>query len=357
MIGRVTNGYNIEREQGMLKRVFFAGAVCAFVAVSAPVGPARAQSVEAFYSKNDISIIIGYNPAGTYDIYARLAAKHLPRHIPGKPAIIAKNVPGVGSIKAANFLYEQAPRDGSVIGVISQGTALQQVLKHPAIRYKAREFNWIGRLTSAVEVTIVWHTVPVKTIEDAKKREVIIGGTSARSSTDTNHKVMNAIAGTKFKMVLGYKGTTGAMLAMERGEVEGSLAVVQNLLIQKPDWLRDKKVSVLVQYSQKRHRAFPDVPAMVEFGETEEDKQILALYGSTAEVGRSIMAPPEVPRDRLAALRAGFVAMLKDPAFLAEMEQRKMELDPLTGEELQKLVDGTFAISPKAAERAAAARK
>ena len=338
----------------MFKRMLVA-AVCAVLA-AATAESARAQSVEAFYRENNISIVIGYNPAGTYDVYARLAAKHLPRHIPGNPAIIAKNVPGVGSLKAANFLYEQAPRDGSVIGVISQGAALQQVLKHPAIRYDARRFNWIGRLTSAVEVTIVWHTVPVKTIEDARKREVIIGGTSARSSTDTNHKVMNAIAGTRFKMVLGYKGTTGAMLAMERGEVEGSLAVVQNLLIGKPEWLRDKKVSVLVQYSLKRHRAFPDAPAMVEFGSTKEDKEILSLYGSTAEVGRSIMAPPDVPADRLAALRAGFVAMLKDPAFLAEMEQRKMELDPMTGEELQALVNGTFAISPGAAKRAAAAR-
>lgn len=332
-------------------------ALCAVLAVSAATGAAHAQSVEAFYRENNISIIIGYNPGGTYDVYARLAAKHLPKHIPGNPAIVAKNVPGVGSLKAANFLYEQAPRDGSVIGVVSQSVALQQVLKHPAVRYDARQFNWIGRLTSAVEVTVVWHTVPVKTITDARKREVIIGGTSARSSTDTNHKVMNAIAGTRFKMVLGYKGTTGAMLAMERGEVEGSLAVVQNLLIGKPEWLREKKVSVLVQYSLKRHRAFPDAPAMVEFGDTDEDKQILSLYGSTAEVGRSIMTPPDVPAARLAALRAGFVAMLKDPAFLAEMEQRKMELDPTTGEELQSLVRSTFAISPKAAERAAAARK
>src|SRR5690606_6071945 len=152
-----------------------------------------------------------------------------------------------------------------------------------------------------VEVTVVWHTVPVKTIEDARKREVIIGGTSARSSSDTNHKVMNAVAGTKFKMVLGYKGTTGAMLAMERGEVEGSLAVVQNLLIGNPTCVSEKKIAMLGQYSQERHRAIPDVRTMVEFGDSAELRQILALYGSTAVVGRTIMAPPDFPVDRLAA--------------------------------------------------------
>lgn len=338
----------------MLKTMISGGALCAVLVALLPVHVARGQGVEEFYRKNNMSIVIGYNPGGTYDIYARLAAKHLPRHLPGNPTIVARNIPGVASVKAANYLYEQAPRDGSVIGVISQGTALQQVVRHPAVRYDARRFNWIGRLTSAVEVTVVWHTVPVKTIEDARKREVIIGGTTARSSTDTNHKLMNATAGTKFNIVLGYQGTTGAMLAMERGEVEGSLAVVQNLLIGKPEWIRDRKVSVLVQYSQKRHRAFPDVPTMVEFGNTPEDREILSLHGSTAEVGRSIMTPPDVAPDRLAALRTAFGAMLEDAEFLAEMKERKMELDPLPGAELQALIDQTFAISPKAAERAAA---
>jgi len=341
----------------MPKRFVLTGAVCALLAAPLPLAAASAESIEAFYKDNNISLIIGYNPGGTYDLYARLAAKYLPRYIPGHPTIISKNLPGVGSLKAANYLYKQAARDGSVLGVISQGTALQQVLKHRAVRFDARRFNWIGRLTSAVECTIVWHTIPVKTIADARKRVTVIGATSPRSSTDTNHKLMNALAGTKFKVVLGYKGTTGSMLAMERGEVEGSLAVVQNLLVQKPQWIKDKKISVLVQYSTKRHPAFPNVPTMVELGTNAEDKEILSLYGGTAEVGRSIMTPPDVPADRLAALRGAFRAMLKDKDFLAEMKRRKMELDPMPGEELQKLVASTFAISPKAAARAAEARK
>ncbi len=333
------------------------GAACAVIAALLSAGAARGESAAEFYGKNGISLVIGYNPGGTYDLYARLMAKHMQKHIPGHPAIIPKNIPGVGGTKAANYLYDQGLRDGSMIGVISQNVALQQVLKHRAVRYDARKFQWIGRMTSAVEATIVWHTVPVKTIADARKRPVVIAATSAGSSTDTNPRLMNAFAGTKFKIVLGYKGTNGSMLAMERGEVEGSLAVLQNLVIQKPDWIRDRTISVLVQYSQKRHKAFPDVPAMVEFGDTPEDKEILNLYGSTAEIGRSVMAPPGVPKDRIAALRKAFDATMKDPELLAEVGTRKMEIEPLTGDEVQALIDRNFTISPGAAKRAAGARK
>ncbi|MCC2096084.1 MAG: hypothetical protein KDJ29_04300 [Hyphomicrobiales bacterium] len=323
----------------------------------APAGLAQAETAAEFYRKTPMTMIIGYNPGGTYDLYGRLVAKYLPRYIPGNPNIVPKNMPGIGSLKAGNFIFKQAPRDGSTIGVLSQGIAMQQVLKHRAARYDARQFNWIGRMTTAVEVTIAWHTASVKTIQDAMQRELVVGATSAGSSADSNHKLMNAIAGTKFKIVLGYKGTTGAMHAMEKGEVQGSLAVVQSLIVQKRDWLRDKKINVLVQYSLKRHKAFPDAPAMVELGKSDEDKQILSLYGSTAEVGRSIMAPPGVPADRLAVLQKAFNAMVKDKEMIAEMKLRKMELDPLTGPELEKVVEAAFRISPKAAARAAAARK
>jgi tripartite-type tricarboxylate transporter receptor subunit TctC len=330
---------------------------CAAIAAAVPAGMARAADVADFYARNDITIVIGYNPGGTYDTYARITAKYLGRFLPGHPNIVAKNMPGVASIKAANYLYGQAPRDGSVLGVISQGTAEQQVLKHKAVHYDARKFNWLGRLTTAVECTIVWHTAPVKTIEDAKTREVILGATSPGSSADTDPRLMNSLVGTKFKIVLGYKGTTGAMLAMERGEVQGSLAVVQNLLIHHADWIRDRKIRVLVQYSLKRHPAFPDAPAIAELGRTPEDTKILRLYGSEAEFGRSLMAPPGIPQDRVAALRTAIAAMLKDKAFLDEAKKRRMEIDPLSGKDLQALADSIFDISPALAARAAAARK
>ncbi|MGE3244818.1 MAG: Bug family tripartite tricarboxylate transporter substrate binding protein [Beijerinckiaceae bacterium] len=329
--------------------------VLAFAAV-AFASAARAESVADFYKKTPIEIIIGYNPGGTYDIYARMAARYMPKYIPGNPSMVPKNMPGVGSVKATNFLFSQAARDGSVIGVIGQYVALQQVLKHRAVHYDARKFDWIGRMTNAVEVSIAWHTSPVKTIQDAMQKELVVGATSAGSSADTAHKLMNAIAGTKFKIVLGYKGTTGAMMAMERGEVQGSLAVVQSLLVTKKPWLDEKKINVLVQYSTKRHPAFPNAPAMTELGKSDEDKQILNLYGSTAEIGRALMTPPGLPPERLALLQKAFEAMLKDKGFIAQMKTRNMELDPMSGPELKKLVNESFSISPKAAARAAAAR-
>ena len=234
--------------------------------------------------------------------------------------------------------------------------AVEQLLKNPAVQYDVAKFDWLGRLTSAVEVTVVWHTVPVKTIQDAMSRETLLGATSAGGTSDGMPKLMNKLAGTKFKLVMGYPGTTGAMLAMERGEVEGSHATAENLVIGKPDWLRDKTVSVLVQYSEQRHRAFPDVPAMVELGKTAEDKQILALFGNTAEIGRAILTPPDVPKDRLALLRRAFDAMVADPAFIAEMESRKMEFEPLAGEDLQRRIQATLTISPALAEKARQAR-
>lgn len=333
------------------------GAIFTAALALAPLDAALGAGVEDFYGKTDITMIVGFNPGGTYDLYARLAAKHLPRHIPGNPNIIVKNVPGVGSLKAANFLYKQAPRDGATIGVVSQTVALQQVLKHPAVRYNAKEFRFLGRFTQSTEITIVWHTAPVKTLEDAKKRKVVIGATSPRSSTDTNHRLMNVIAGTKFDIVHGYKGTNGILHAIERGEVQGGLSVLQNLVVRKPGWIRDGKIRILVQYTQERHPRLPDVPAMVEFGDTKEDKEVLSLFGGTAAVGRSLMAPPGIPADRLKALRAAFLAMTRDPAVVAEMKSKNMELDPLSGDKLQALIDKTFNISPEAAARAAAARK
>jgi tripartite-type tricarboxylate transporter receptor subunit TctC len=332
------------------------GAIFAVALALAPLQAAQGETAQEFYAKNGVTIVVGYHPGGGYDLYARMAAKHLQKHFFSAPNIIVKNVPGVGSLKAANYLYQQAPRDGATLGAVTQSIGLQQVLKHKAVRYDTRKFEFIGRMAQATELTVVWHTVPVKSIADARKREVMLGATSSGSSTDTNPRLMNEIAGTRFKPVLGYKGSTGGILAMERGEVEGALAVAQSLLVTKKDWIRDKKIRVLVQYALERHPAFPDAPAMTEFGETKEDKEIMMLFGSTAAVGRALLVPPGVPADRLAFLRGAFDAMVKDPDFLKDMTGRNMELDALSGEKLQALVASTFNISPEAAARAAAAR-
>jgi tripartite-type tricarboxylate transporter receptor subunit TctC len=315
---------------------------------------ARAESAEEFFKGKQMALIVGYNPGGSYDVYSRLAAIILSRYIPGNPTIVVRHMPGVGSVKAANFLYGQAPKDGLTIGMIGQQLALTQALRDAAVSYDMRAFGWLGRFTPIIEVSLTWNTSPTKTIEDAMQRETVMAATSAGATTEIMPTMMNKLAGTKFKMIKGYPGTTGTVLAMERGETEGAHATMENLLFGKPAWLREKTVNVLVQYAQLRHPAVPAVPAMVEFGQTAEDKQVLNLFGSTAEVGRALMTPPGVPPERLAVLRKAVEAMLADPAFKAEMEKRNMEFGPMSGGDLQKLIGQTLDVPPDVITRAIA---
>lgn len=316
----------------------------------------RAQTAEEFFRDRTITFTVAFNPGGTYDSYARLAAKHLPKQIPGHPTIVVRNMQGANSVRGATHLASQAPRDGTAIGMISQAIALKQVLEDPAVRINVGSFNWIGRITSVVEATIVWHTSPTKTIRDAMRRETVLAGTGVLGTPDTNPRLMNHFAGTKFKVVNGYPGAGATMLAMERGEVEGAYTGLETLLSSRQGWLAEKKIAVLVQYSNERHRLFPAVPAMTEFGRAIEDKQILSLYGRSAEIGIAMMAPPDVPADRLVVLRRAFNAMVADPEFRADAQARQMEVEPATGEALQKMISAMLTVSPEIARRAAAAR-
>ena len=316
--------------------------------------PAHGESAEDFFKGKQMSLIVGYNPGGSYDVYSRFAAQMLPKYLPGHPTIAVKHMPGVGSVKAANYLFTQAPKDGLTVGMIGQQLALTQALRDPAVSYDVRKFGWLGRFTPIVEVSLTWHTSPTKTIYDAMKRETVMAATSAGATAEQMPSLMNSLAGTKFKMIKGYPGTTGTLLAMERGETEGGHATLANLLFGKEAWLRENKVNVLVQYAQGRHPEFSSVPAMVEFGKSPEDKQVLNLFGSTAEIGRALMTPPDVPPARLALLRRAMAAMLADPAFKAEMDKRNMEFGPMSGDELQKAIGDTLNVSPDVINRAIA---
>ena len=308
----------------------------------ATVATARGQTGDPFFRGKQISLFVGYNPGGSYDAYSSLAANALPRFIPGAPQILVKHMPGVGGLKAANYLAIQASRDGLSIGMVSQTLALRQVLGDAGLEYDARKLNWIGRLAAAVEVTISRADRGVRTIEDARQREVVLAATSAGSTTDVMPRLMNIHAGTKFRIVKGYPGTAGATLAMERGEAEASHESIDTLLFNKPQWVRDGFVSVLVQYALRRHRAFPEIPVMVDFGKTAAERELLELFGGTAEIGRALLAPPGVPEERLAILRNAFDAMVADPAFREEVRRRNLEVDPLGAEELRALVARTL---------------
>jgi tripartite-type tricarboxylate transporter receptor subunit TctC len=232
-----------------------------------------------------------------------------------------------------------------------QAIALNQMIKDPGVMYDVRKFNWIGRLTPVIEFAVTWHTVPVRTIGDAMKREVVLAATSPTGVTATAPRLLNRLAGTKFKIITGYKGVTGTVLAMEQGEAEAGTATSQMLIYGRPELLSKPLVSPLVAYSQERSQLLPNVPAMSEFGRTPDEKKILQLYGSTADLGRSLMAPPGVPAERVTILRNAFAAMMKSPEFIAAAKKAKMEIEPLDGTGLAKIAKDTVNVSPEFSEK------
>ena len=316
------------------------------IALSASAWSAHAQSADQFYQGRTVNMIIGFDVGGGYDIYARLVARHLGNHLAPKATVVPQNMPGAGGLSAMNYLYRSAAKDGSVIGAPHNNIALGQLLGGPNIEYDARQFNWVGRVTSTVDVHYAWHTSKTRQFADIRQRETYVAGTGPSSNSTIMPRVLNELAGTKFKLVTGFKGTNDANLAMERGEVEMVLKPWEGVKSGNADWLRDHKINLIVQYGINRHPDMPNVPTIVEVMETDEQRQILRLFVSTSEIGRSIMMPPGAPKDRVEAVRAAFMKMVQDPAFKAEAEKAQMELDPMSGADLQKLIDDTFKMSP-----------
>jgi len=313
--------------------------------------PAYAQSVEEFYRGKTINFVIGYPTAGPPDIYARLVTRHMGKYIPGNPNMIARNMPGAGSLIAANHVFNVAPKDGTTFALTSPTIPLEETLGVPQAKFRASEFNWIGRLATNPNITFVANTSPVKNIKDAFDKVAILGAT-ARSSTNAIYPfVLNNVLGTKFKVVTGYEGTAAVMLAIERGEVEGLSATYDGLKAQREEWIKTKKVNIIVQYLLRRHPELPDVPTSVELASTPEQATILRTVSSASEIGKFVFTTPDAPADRVAALRKAFDAMVKDPEFLAEAIKLRVEVDPLTGVELQRIVRETQGISADVVEK------
>jgi len=306
----------------------------------------QAQSVEGFYRGKTLSMIIGYPTGGSNDIYARAVARHIGKHIPGNPTVVPRNMPGGGSLVAANHVFNVAPKDGTTLALIAATIPLEERLGVPNVLFKSAAFNWIGRVAPGVNMTFVMSTVPVKTIQDTFTREVILGA-SARSSTVAIYPaVLSNVIGTRLKLVMGYPSSSASMLAMERGEVEGHSTSLEVVRAVHPEWLPEKKITALVQYALKRHPDLPDVPMSWELGRNDEEKQILRIVANATEVGKMILSTPDTPADRVTALRRAFDATIQDPAFVAELKAQRVELGPMPGEELQKLVAEVGAVSP-----------
>jgi tripartite-type tricarboxylate transporter receptor subunit TctC len=299
------------------------------------------QSVADFYKGKQMKFIIRSAPGGGYDIYSRLLAAHIVRHIPGNPSILPQNMPGAGGIQAANFIAEVAPKDGTHLTMVADALAMDQALgMSPAFTADLRKFGWVGNLSDSNLLTYVWQTSPTKTMADAKARETLMGGTGAASAPSWLPIVYNNVLGTKFKVVNGYKSGSEVKLAMERGEVEGYGAnPLASLISASPDLLRNKQISILVQVGVEKEKDLPDVPLLTELAGNAEAKAILEFISKSFAVGRPIGTTPDTPPERLAALRKAFDDTVKDPVFLAEATKIGAEVEPMSGAVLQGLID------------------
>ena len=312
---------------------------------------ALADDMPDFKGKT-VTVVIGFEPGGSYDLYGRLIARFLGAHLPGQPTVIVQNMPGAGGLVGANYLYNVAPHDGTVVGVISQTAGIGQVLDTAGVRYDVRKFVWIGRLVANAQVLHTWYTSGIKTMADAMTHQVIVAGTGPTSSSVVFPHIMNDLLGTKFKVIPGFKGPTSATLAMERGEVEGVVRPWSEIKAKNPDWIRDHKINLLVQFALSPNPEIRNVPAIVDLAHNEEQRQLMALFASGDDVGDAVVAPPGLTAPVAATLRKAFDDVLADPGFLDAARLAKLELDPLPGDKLQKIADSVFAVSDKVIERA-----
>src|SRR5262244_1729199 len=311
-----------------------AGAALALLAAAPAYSPAAAD--EPFYKGKTISLIIGSNASGGYDTYGRLLAHHLGKHIPGHPNFVVQNMPGAGGLRSANHLYNVAAKDGAVMGIFDQAVFLDQLLGAATLRGDVTKFNWIGRLIGNSAVLFAWHTARVKTAADALVHELIVAAPG--SSSRLNWTALNALAGTKLKLLTGYEGPATAKIAMERGEVEAMSLPWSVLQAENPEWLRDRKVNLLLQTGLEKNRTLPDLPRMVDLAKSEDNRKLLEIFALASVVGRSFVAPPGVARERVEELRVAFMAMIKDSEFLTDIARLNFDLEPMAGADLQAFI-------------------
>ena len=318
---------------------------------SLPTAAMSQQSVEDFYRGKKLDMIIGYSSGGTYDLYARLVARYLGNYIPGKPLIVPRNMPGAGSRAAANWVSNIAPKDGTVLATADQSLSLQQAIGDKRINFDTTKFIYIGNPNIENNTTAAWAASGIKTLDDAKSREVTAGATGGSTSSQYP-KAMNALLGTKFKIVLGYPGGNDVNLALERGEVEvrGSNCWT-SWKATRPDWIAEHKINILVQIGLAKAVDLPDVPLLMDLAANDEDRQLLRVLSASTHIGRPIFTTPGVPAERVEALRKAFDTMVHDPAFIEQARREKFDIDPSTGASMQQAVNEMMAIPKAQSER------
>jgi tripartite-type tricarboxylate transporter receptor subunit TctC len=329
----------------MLKTAAFAALILTSAAA------ASAQDAPDYKGKT-ITVVIGSESNGGFDTYGRVFARFLSAHLPGQPTVIVQNIPAAGGLIATNYLYNVAPHDGTVIAVIGQVGAIGQVLGTPGVQYDVRKLNWVGRLVSNSQVLHTWYTSGIKTIDDARTHEVIVAGTGPTSSSVVFPRILNDLFDMKFKVVRGYTGPPSATIAMQAGEVEGVVRPWNDLKAKSADWLRDKKINLLVQYDLFRNPEIPDVPAVVDLAQNDAQRQLLGVFASGSDIGYPVVAPPGLAAPVVATLRKAFDDEMKDPDFLAAAQQEHLTLDPLSGVKLQQINEDALDVPADVVEQA-----
>jgi tripartite-type tricarboxylate transporter receptor subunit TctC len=333
-------------------------AAAALAAVSAPAQ--AADAVADFYRGKTVQVVVGFGPGGGYDLYARTLARYMGKHIPGNPTLVPQNMPGAGGVKAMNYLYNVARKDGTVMGTFARGLVIEPLLGHAqGTRFQAEKFSWIGSVSNEVSVCAFWFTSGIKTWDDLQKKPTIIGASAAGADSEIFPTVLRNMFRLPTKVVTGYSGGGADInLGMARGEVTGRCGWSwSSLLSQSKPLLDGKKINIVLQLALQKHEDLPDVPLIMDLPTTPQNKAALRLIASRQSIARPFAAPPGVPPDRLAALRAAFDATMKDPQFLAEAKRLDLEVRPVSGVEVEKLIKEIYASPPDVVKLAAQAEK
>jgi tripartite-type tricarboxylate transporter receptor subunit TctC len=312
---------------------------------------ATADPVADFYKGKTLNVMIGVSAGGEYDLHARIVARHIGKHIPGNPSVVPQNMTGAAGVTMVNYLYNVAAKDGTYIGMIQNGMPIAQVLGTPNIKFDTGQFQWIGSISPTIETMALWHTAGVKTIDEARAKEISIGSTGRGTITTTLPRLFNEFAGTKFKIISGYPGGNDINLAMQRGEVAGRNNTWSSWKATKPDWLAKKEI-LIIGYAGPPSKELAGLPNLEQLAKTDDDRRVIALLISGTKLGRPLAAMPGVPADRVAALRKAFVATMSDPDFRKDTKTANIEVDPVPGEAMAKVVAEVLSTPKPLVERA-----
>jgi tripartite-type tricarboxylate transporter receptor subunit TctC len=321
-------------------------------AMAWPLAGAAQDQVADFYKGRQVTVVVGYGPGGSASFYAQALAHHVGRYLPGNPSVVVQHVPGAGGLLAANSIYNIVPRDGTVLAITGRTVGIEPLIGNSNAKFDGRKFNWIGTANVEYTTCLSWHTSPVKTLQDAMTKVLVVGGTGADATDVVFPKAVNKLVGTKLKIVVGYQSSAEMNLAMERGELEGNCGLGWTIVKRrKPEWLRERKINILFQMALRKHPDLPDVPLISDSTRTPEDRQVFDFLFAPQEMGRPFFAPPGVPPERVRALRDAFERALKDPAFLAEADKLGLEVQHGGGEAIDRLLERVYATPKEVIER------